>query len=148
MTEPTRYREGENTNLLDLILSSEEGVVHDLSYHPPLAESDHICLKFDVFLGTSQPAKENGSSYNIFKANFVKICEGLNHQNWIELLTKSFTEDYDTFCRILAKEMDENTNPAKDPIKKRSIYMSNDALRLKNTKKQVMAEVLNHTIKI
>ena len=69
----------------------------------------------------------------IFKANFVKVCEGLNHQNWIELLTKSFTEDYDTFCRILAKVVDENTPPAKDPTKKRSIYMNHDALRLKNT---------------
>ena len=142
VTEPTRYREGENASLLDLILSSEEGVVHDLSYHPPLAESDHICLKFDVYLGTSQPAKKSGSSYIIFKANFVKICEGLNHQNWIELLTKSFTEDYDTFCRILAKVTDENKPPAKDPTKKRSIYMNHDALRLKNTKNKLWRKYL------
>ena len=46
VSEPTRHRENEESNLLDLILTSEEGMVHNLAYHPPLGESDHICLTF------------------------------------------------------------------------------------------------------
>ena len=36
VTEPTRYRANETPNVLDLILSSEEGTVKDLAYNPPL----------------------------------------------------------------------------------------------------------------
>ena len=50
VTEPTRYRDGERPNLLDLILSTEERMVHNLTYHPPLGETDHLCLKFNVML--------------------------------------------------------------------------------------------------
>ena len=46
VTKPTRHRDNETSNLLDLILSSEEGMIKDLSYHPPLGESDHVVLKF------------------------------------------------------------------------------------------------------
>ena len=38
VTEPTRYRENERPNLLDLVLSSEEGMVQDLRYLPPLGK--------------------------------------------------------------------------------------------------------------
>ena len=41
MSEPTRHGENEESNLLDLILTSEEGMVHNLAYHPPFGESDH-----------------------------------------------------------------------------------------------------------
>ena len=42
VTEPTRYREGETPNLLDLILTSEDSNVQDLTYLPPLGVSDHV----------------------------------------------------------------------------------------------------------
>ena len=44
ITEPTRYRDNERSHILDLILSSEEGMVQDSSYHPPIGESGHACL--------------------------------------------------------------------------------------------------------
>ena len=49
VTEPTRYRENQAHNLLDLIISNEKGTVQDLEYHPPLGESDHLCLTFTAF---------------------------------------------------------------------------------------------------
>ena len=48
VTESTRYRQGEQPNLLDLILTNEEGMVQNLTYHPGLGDSDHCCLKFDL----------------------------------------------------------------------------------------------------
>ena len=48
VTEPTRYRVNEANNILDLILSSEEGMVQDLSYHPRSGQSDHICMEFKL----------------------------------------------------------------------------------------------------
>ena len=42
ISEATRHRENEESNLLDLILTSEEGMVYNLTCQPPLG--DHICL--------------------------------------------------------------------------------------------------------
>ena len=48
VTEPTRYRDNEIPNILDLVLSSEESLISDLEYLPPLGESNHICMNFNV----------------------------------------------------------------------------------------------------
>ena len=109
VTEPTRYKEGEIANLLDLILTSEEGAVHDLTYHPPLGESDHVCLRFNVPFKTHSTPKTQATSYNFFKTNFVRIIERLKIQKWDELLTKSFADDYETFIEILTEVMQLNT---------------------------------------
>ena len=45
VTEPTRYWQGVQPNLLDLILTNEEGMVQNLTYHPGLGDSGHCCLK-------------------------------------------------------------------------------------------------------
>ena len=80
--------------------------------------------------------------YNIFKTNFAKISAGIKNRNWEEVLTKSFAEDYDTFFDILAGEMRDNTPLATDPVTKQSIYMNNEALRLKNTKTRLWKKYL------
>ena len=36
VSEPTRHMENEESNLLNFILTSEEGMVRNLAYHPPL----------------------------------------------------------------------------------------------------------------
>ena len=142
VTEPTRFREGENANLLDLILTSEEGAIQNLSYHPPLGESDHLCLRFDVPLTKQKPKKNNCPKYNIFKTNFAEISAGIKSRKWEEVLTKSFAEDYETFFDFLASEMRANTPFATDPVVKKSIYMNNEALRLKNAKTRLWKKYL------
>ena len=48
VTEPTRYRHGEEPSLLDLVLSNEEGMVYILAHEPGLGDSDNITLTFDL----------------------------------------------------------------------------------------------------
>ena len=48
VTGPTRHRVNEASNILDVVLSGEEGMMKNLSYHPFLGRCDHICLKFIV----------------------------------------------------------------------------------------------------
>ena len=48
VTELTRYRIGEDPSLLDLIITNEDGMVQNLSYHPALADSDHCCIRCDL----------------------------------------------------------------------------------------------------
>ena len=74
VTEPTRYREGERSNILDLILSSEEGMVQDLTYHPPIGESDHVCLRFNVLL-TQPQGKYNVTPHATYSEQTMKRRE-------------------------------------------------------------------------
>ena len=63
MTEPTRYRVNETPNVLDLILSSEEGMVQDLAYNPPLVK--------DIFLNMF-----NACAARFFKNFLMHFCPG------------------------------------------------------------------------
>ena len=76
VTEPTHHRENTTSYLLDLVLSSEEVMVKELSYHPPLGESDHVVLKFELTLG--QVKQETPQSRNIYIANYDYIKSELN----------------------------------------------------------------------
>ena len=46
--QPTRYREGETSNILDLILTNEEGMIDTIDHYPGLGKRDHECLVFDL----------------------------------------------------------------------------------------------------
>ena len=73
--EQTRYRNGEKPSLLDLILSTEEGMIQDLQYFPPLGDSDHITMKFKTTL--TQHQVDIPPTYNIFKSDYKAIQEEL-----------------------------------------------------------------------
>ena len=132
VTEPTRYRDNERSNILDLILSSEEGMVQDLSYHPPIGESDHVCLTFNLL--HNQQKDYFTPMRNIFKTNYVAVRDELQQRNWFNLLNSNFEDDYETFFNLLNSLLDKHSPMSTQPKKKKNIYMTNEAIRLKNTK--------------
>ena len=143
VTEPTRYRPNENPNLLDLVLSSEESMVRDMNYLPPLGESDHICICFDVMCGKPEPIKNENAERNVFKSDFAKIIEELRRYDWIELLDSSFVEDYKRFFDILEELMTKHT-PLRTPAKKKkNLYMTRESRRLKNKKIRLWRKFLS-----
>ena len=46
--EPTRFRDGNEPGLLDLVFTNEEGMIGNIIQNPGLGESDHICINFDL----------------------------------------------------------------------------------------------------
>ena len=132
VSEPTRYRDGEKPNLLDLIISGDESMVQDLTYHPPLGESDHICLRFIVPLNAHQV--DMTPSHNIYKGNYEKMKNDLRQYDWKDLLCNSFEKDYDVFFNILQHTLEKNTPLSRKATDKKNIYMTNEALRMKNKK--------------
>jgi len=46
--KPTRIRQGDSPSLLDLVFTNEENMITNLMYLPPLGNSDHICIQFDL----------------------------------------------------------------------------------------------------
>ena len=48
VTEPTRYRSCDTPSLLDLVFTNELDMISNISYFPPLGNSDHVCIVFDM----------------------------------------------------------------------------------------------------
>ena len=135
-SERTPHRENETPNILDLVLSSEESMISDLDYLPPLGESDHVCMKFRVNCNQhlSEPKQQK---LNIFKADIPAIIQKLSIYNWTELLNSTFQEDYATFFGILERIMLEET-PLRTPrLVKKNLYMTREANRVKSQKNRL-----------
>jgi len=61
---PTRFRQDASPILLDLVFTNEKDMVANLSHLPPLGNSDHICLQFDVLCYSEYNVSDN-LRYNI-----------------------------------------------------------------------------------
>ena len=56
-TEPTRYRHGQNPNVLDLILINEENMIKGIEYIQGLGLSDHVYLMYNLDVYTQELEK-------------------------------------------------------------------------------------------
>ena len=121
VTEPTRYRENQEPSLLYLIISSEEGTDQNLEYHPPLGESDHLCLTFTAFERNSTNVFRPVP--NIWKTNYEKVKLDLLRYDWYDTLDKSFRKDYDHFFNYLHSSLLKHTPLTTPPKQNKSIYM-------------------------
>ena len=133
ITEPTRFRDNQESNVLDLVISSREEIIHGLRYLPPLGNSDHICLDFTAIFETDEPPPRSARR-NIFKGNYVAMKGYLNSVNWDEITSGNFVDAYDRFAAKLKFCIDKYC-PLKNPPKMRkNLYMNREALQLKNIK--------------
>ena len=137
VTEPTRHRKDETPSLLDLVLTSEEGMVQEIQYLPPLGESDHVCLRFKVF--TAQQKSESSIPYesNIRKTNYASVREELSKHNWEEELVSTFEKDYNIFIDFFLSYVDKHSPLKIQPKTRKNIFMTNAALRLRNKKQRM-----------
>ena len=44
ITKLTRIRHGQETSILDLLITNDEGMIEDIEYLSPLGKSDHIVV--------------------------------------------------------------------------------------------------------
>ena len=89
VTQPTRFREGQRPTCDDLILTTDEGDISDISYSPGIGKSDHIRLQF--YLYTNIRRHYATREYRLFdKADYSKMREMMLMINWTqELQVKS-----------------------------------------------------------
>ena len=74
VTQPTRRKEKQRANILDLVLVNDEQLISDISHLSPFGKSDHDTLYFDLYvsIGENKSTGENSqvSKFNLKKANF------------------------------------------------------------------------------
>ena len=99
--KPTRYRNGNEPSLLDLIFTTEEGMMRELHHNPGLGDSDHELI--DFIIDTYQPAEDSLVKENFFKADYVTIRDRLKQIDWENELVGNFVTAYPKFIDILKK---------------------------------------------
>ena len=92
VTSPTHYRATQKPTLIDLILSSEEGMVKNVTHEAPVGKSHHQVIHFD-FLCYALYENKSGTIYNYKKADYVKMRKYIEDLNLNEQIKEMYTED-------------------------------------------------------
>ena len=142
VTEPTRYRKDNIPSILDLVLSSEEGMIQNLQYMPPLGESDHLCLRFDVMYSHDAKSVPNFHEYDIRKTKYEKVRNEIKNCNWTDLFNTNFEGNYNIFLDKIFEVVYKHSPKKTLPKTKRNLYMTNEALRVKNKKQKLWKNYL------
>ena len=80
VTENTRFREGQASNLLDLVFTDRDDNVTRLDYEMPFGRSDHVCLMFEVMCHRN--CENEGFKRKYFKDNYTEIRNDINNIDW------------------------------------------------------------------
>ena len=131
--KPTRYRAGETSNVLDLVITNEEGMVTNINHCPGIGKSDHECLIFDLRCNKQMLEKET-IAYNFFKGNYNKIEENIRRINWDNILSGDVNDSCAKFLSCIDKEVKENIPKRRVSSKKKSIFMTPACFKLRKTK--------------
>ena len=123
-----------------MIITNEEGTVQDLIYHLPLGESDHLCRTFTAF--ELQRESPFIPTHNVFKTNYEKVLEEMQQYDWYEVLNKNFVSDYKYFFNILHSALTKHS-PMSTFKCQTSIYLTNEAIPLKNAKNHAWKRYLS-----
>ena len=98
---PTRYREGNESSVLDLILTNEEEMVTDIKYLPGLGKSDHLVIDFSLFCYTVQEKKCSAEKRNFFKGDYDRIRDQLSRIDWHQELNEmNLPQSWSQFAEI------------------------------------------------
>ena len=83
ITKPTRHREGQSSNCLDLIFTNEEEMIQHIEIKDPLGISDHCILLFDLLTHFYTERKSLELKRFIYdKADFYGMAQELSKVDW------------------------------------------------------------------
>ena len=133
VTQPTRFREGETPNVLDLLFTNEEGMLTGLNYHPGLGKSDHIVIRFSVACYTLR-VTPHLDRLNFRRADWNSLKDMLTRVEWHHLTTLDIGSGYKLFCEVLSSAVSVCIPKARNSNVRKNIYMTSQALNLKSRK--------------
>ena len=143
--QPTRFRPGETANILDLILTNEEGMLSNLVHLPGLGNSDHDVLRFTLVCYAavvSTPQHRDHTDYGLLQQN-LRSC------NWSQMRNMNLEEGYRFFKACIDNAVEKSTK-RKSMHSKKNLYMSRKALQLKKRKRTLWStycrtrDILDH----
>src|SRR5664279_2948095 len=88
----THYRALQRANILDLVLTNEEGMVTNLVYNEPIGKSHHVVLDWNTNLYTTR-ALQTDKRYCYERGNYDEMRAMLGKINWQETLCDKSVEE-------------------------------------------------------
>lgn len=143
--EPTRFRENQTENVLDLILTKDACNIENLIIEPPLGLSDHATLIFDYVCPKVE--LENGRpKYKYTKCDVINFANQWENIDWpnvfsdlnLEQMWKIFSDKYISSINEFVPKIFP-----KPGCKKKPLWMTFDCLSKIKRKKKAWARYLN-----
>ena len=115
-------------------------MINNLSYLPPLGNSDHICIEFNLVCYSEQKKSDN-VKYNIRAANFDLMRQSLSNVDWASLLNPLIDNAWSLFKSIFQNIIDDCI-PTYKPREKKNLYTNSDVFTLKKKKNKLRKKYL------
>lgn len=108
VSEPTHYRAQQKANILDLVMTNEEGMVGHIEHSEPIGKSHHMVLSWKVNCYTEQ-LKSRVTKYCYDKGNFNEMRKNLAAMDWKAVLNNQSVEQmWEQISKKLTEEVDAN----------------------------------------
>ena len=108
-------------------------MVQDITYYPGLGLSDHVCISFVVSCFTDSVSVGN-SKFDLNRANYDGMRESLGSIDWHnEISSLNVVDAWNYFYGVFDNILKCNI-PMFCPSSRRNIYMTREAMKLKNKK--------------
>ena len=122
ISAPTRVREGEKKNILDLCITNDSELINNIQHTDPLGKSDHEVLIISLNLLTNHRGKNgNTSRYNFNKTNFSGLKEYLS-KDWKDLDSLSTNDGWELFENTMHEGFKKFVPKAKPKNEKNKPY--------------------------
>ena len=139
VTEHTRFRAGEVSSLLDLILTNEESMISDLKYMAGLGKSDHLQLTFN-FNCYIDVNSHSFKKHNFFKGHYTELARDLESTDWDAVFDGlDLTDSWDVLTENITRLIEKHIPVSKvsSGQGKKNPYVNNsciEAIKRKHTK--------------
>ena len=110
-------------------------MVNNLAHKAGLGDSDHECITFT--LDCYEEVKNTEERLNYYKSNYTTIRQRLKQINRIYELKDDFSTAYINFIKALETAMKGCIPKYKSAKKKKNIYLTQGAIRLKDLKNKL-----------
>ena len=124
---PTRYREGQRSNTLDLVFTDNDNLIEELKVEAPIGKSDHFSLMIQLSVSTAEVKK--APRRNFRKTDTETLKNELKNIDWDEeLKDKDIDETWTQIKRNIVNAIDKSTPMTNPTGKKGKIWMRPDTL--------------------
>ena len=135
--EPTRYRDGQESTLLDLVLTKDDDVVTRVSFQPPLGKSDHLVLCLETNWSMEIENQDLAQKFCLNAGDYDTIRNNLGQIDWYNIFSgQNLEEIWTSFKNIIQLEITSHIPLKKNQTNRKPIWMNLEAKQITQEKKQ------------
>ena len=99
--EPTHFRGLQHANVLDLVMTNEEGMLSDLVFEEPVGKSHHVVISWTFNCYAAKPASRR-MIYLYDKGNYLSMNQRFSKVSWQEMMQN---RTVDEIWSVLSEEV-------------------------------------------